>query len=106
MRIVDAYCITVISLVVRIGNRQTINTFRDGVVERFELPSPQVEVLPGVYWGRCEDFFTPAFWKARLWIDGESNPLVNYRIGSSLREEIAACLLGGFGMPAEVGLAA
>jgi len=91
---------------VQSGNQQTVTTWRNGAVEELRLPGPTIEVLPGVSWGRFDDFFTPAFWKARLWIDGEDSPLMEYAIGRSLREEVAACLLGGFGMPAEVGLAA
>lgn len=75
-------------------------------MREYSLPDPGESVLFGVAWGRFDEFFTPAFWKARLWIDGDNNPLMNYAIGRSLREEVAACLLGGFGMPAEVGIAA
>jgi N-glycosylase/DNA lyase len=74
--------------------------------ERLDLPAPDVQVVPGVRWGRFEEFFTPAFWVARDWIDGDSSSLASYTIGASLREEVAACLLGGHGMPAEVGVAA
>ena len=91
---------------VQSGNQQTVTTWRNGAVEELRLPGPTLEVLPGVSWGRFDEFFTPAFWKARLWIDGDDSPLTDYAIGRSLREEVAACLLGGFGMPAEVGLAA
>jgi len=86
--------------------QQTVTTFRGGSVDELHLPAPTVEVVPGVYWGRFEDFFTPAFWVSRNWIDGESCAFATYAIGGSLREEVAACLLGGYGMPAEVGLAA
>lgn len=71
-----------------------------------EWPAPEEEVMPGVQWGRFDVLFTPAFWAGRVWlstIDGEQR---THRLGQSLREEIAACLLGGFGIPAEVGLAA
>ncbi len=90
----------------RTGNPQKVTTFRNGVIEALDLPSPDADVLPGVPWGRFDEFFTPAFWRARLWIDGENSVLGNYKLGKNLREEVAACLLGGFGMPAEVGLAA
>ena len=70
------------------------------------LPGPEEEVVPGVCWGRFDAFFTPAFWKARVWIDGDCSPMLDYSLGKSLREEVAACLLGGFGMQAEIGLAA
>jgi len=65
-----------------------------------------MEILFGVRWGKFDDFFTPAFWVSRSWIDGDSSPHSEYTLGHSLREEIAACLLGGHGMPAEVGMAA
>jgi N-glycosylase/DNA lyase len=85
---------------------QTVTKCRGSSVEQLHLPAPQVEILPGVRWGRFEEFFTPAFWISREWIDGGRSALANYAIGGSLREEVAACLLGGHGMPAEVGLAA
>src|SRR6267154_4970876 len=88
------------------GNQQTVTTWRDGGFQQLDLPASKVEILPGVCWGNFEEFFTPAFWVSRLWIDGDGSPLADYAIGRSLREEIAACLLGGFGMQAEVGLAA
>ena len=87
-------------------NQQFVTTLRNGQVERLCLPEPCAEVLPGVRWGKFDDFFTPAFWVSRAWIDGDSSPHLKYTLGRSLREEIAACLLGGHGMPAEVGLAA
>lgn len=85
---------------------QRITTIIEGCIREIYIPDAQSEVLPGVVWGTFDEFFTPAFWKVRLLIDGESSPILNYAIGKSLREEVAACLLGGFGMPAEVGLAA
>ncbi len=85
---------------------QRVHTVLNGEVREFCLPGPGEEVMPGVTWGAFDEFFTPAFWKARLWIDGDDSPMMEYAIGRSLREEVAACLLGGFGMPAEIGLAA
>lgn len=71
-----------------------------------ELPGPGIEVMPGVCWGRFDEFFTPAFWVSRAWIDGVDYGHEQYTLGRTLSEEVAACLLGGFGMPAEVGIAA
>jgi len=85
---------------------QIITTWRNGDIDQLELPEPSVEILPGVRWGKFDDFFTAAFWVSRSWIDGDSSPHAEYALGTTLREEIAACLLGGHGMPAEVGLAA
>ena len=88
------------------SGQQWITVLRGTRAERLELPAPSAEVLPGVAWGRFDQFFTPAFWISRLWIDGEQSEFVDYTIGRSLRDEVAACLLGGHGMPAEIGLAA
>jgi len=90
----------------RQSSRQSVAVLRGTRLERLDLPSPMAEVVRGVRWGRFDDFFTPAFWVARSWIDGPRSPMAQYAIGRSLREEVAACLLGGHGMPAEVGIAA
>src|SRR4051794_19288313 len=85
---------------------QTVTTCRGSRVEELQLPAPDIEVVPGGRWDKFAEFFTPAFWVSRDWIDGKDSVLRGYSIGTSLREEVAACLLGGHGMPAEVGLAA
>jgi len=85
---------------------QIVTTWRNGGIDQLQLPEPGTDILPGVPWGKFDEFFTPAFWVSRAWIDGDSSPHIEYTLGRSLREEIAACLLGGYGMPAEVGLAA
>jgi thermostable 8-oxoguanine DNA glycosylase len=69
------------------------------------LPAPDTEVMSNVVWGRFEDVFTPAFWAAQAWMDS-SHTDGNFSLGRSLAEELVACLLGGHGAPAEVGLAA
>lgn len=76
-----------------------------GVIERLILPDPEEFVMPGVRWGFHCVLFTPAFWKAIWWID-VGREYCAYRIGETLEEEIAACLLGGYGIPSAVGLAA
>ena len=48
---------------------------------------------------------TPAFWAAQSWMWELEEP-EHYRLGRSLEEELIACLLGGHGIPSEVGLAA
>jgi thermostable 8-oxoguanine DNA glycosylase len=71
-----------------------------------EVPDPEVEVMEGVKWGRFDHFFTPAYWFSQVWYQRMSVFPVVYRLGNTLAEEIVACLLGGHGLPAEVGLAA
>lgn len=68
------------------------------------LPDPTDEVLPGVIWGSAGDYFTPAFWKMFAW-KAELQYLPR-AFGETLREEIAACMLCGYGIPSEVGIAA
>lgn len=74
--------------------------------ESLSLPGEKKELMPGVRWGRFDEFFTPAFWAVRLWLDKDLKTYSRYKLGRSLKEEVAACLLGGFGLPSEVGLAA
>ncbi|MCD9115915.1 8-oxoguanine DNA glycosylase [Pseudomonas bijieensis] len=80
--------------------------FVDSQLYSRDFPDAMSEVLPGVSWGLIEAFPTPAYWAYQVWAnDQESEPL-NYKLGATLAEEIGACLLGGHGIPANVGLAA
>lgn len=72
-----------------------------------QLPSEHQELLPGVTWGDCSQLYTPAFWKMQYVSHKQQDDSNNlYKLGSSILEEIVVCLLGGFGMPSEIGLAA
>lgn len=71
-----------------------------------DLPPPAERVVPGVRWGAFDELFTPAFWAGRVWMQGAEQQAHVHRLGKSFAEEVAACLLGGYGIPAEVGLAA
>ncbi len=70
------------------------------------LPPPEAEVVRDVSWGRPEELFTPAYWRAQVWYRELVGACSSFRLGRTLIEEVAACLLGGHGMPAEVGIAA
>jgi len=85
---------------------QTVYAIHGGTLETLNLPSPEEEVLPGVPWGRAEECLTPAYWASQVWMNDAHRTYSHYRLGNSLIEEVAACLLGGHGIPAEVGLAA
>lgn len=77
----------------------------DGRFAYLDLPPPEADVVPGVVWGRFDHPLTPAFWAAQVWMsDLPTGP--RFRLGATLAEEVVACLLGGHGAPAEVGLAA
>lgn len=79
---------------------------QDGETRELFLPPPQFEILPGVRWGRFDVLFTPAFWAGRDWVHRLDRSFSSVRLGTTLREEVIACLLGGYGIPAEIGLAA
>jgi thermostable 8-oxoguanine DNA glycosylase len=86
---------------------QLVHGVCDGEERYLRLPDPDTEVQPGVPWGSFEYVFTPAFWAAHAWqcsLVGQLSK--HHRLGTTLCEEVAACLLGGYGIPAEVGLAA
>jgi thermostable 8-oxoguanine DNA glycosylase len=70
------------------------------------LPDPTSEILPGVVWGRTDVLFTPAYWASQVWLTTEELSPPSSKSAVTLREEVAACLLGGYGMPSEVGQAA
>lgn len=71
-----------------------------------ELPTPQTELLPGIDWGHAANLFTPAFWKYQVYMQRRNKVHMKHNLGRSLLEEAAVCMLGGYGMPAELGLAA
>lgn len=73
---------------------------------RLDLPSPEKELLPGVVWGSIEAFPTPAYWAYQVFARRLTGEQLHYKLGQSLKEEVAACLLGGHGIPAPVGIAA
>ena len=86
-----------------------MQTMRIGVAEHdsaVTMPDAGTEVLPGLPWGRFDALGTPAYWRGQTLQYERSGRYASTRLGADLIEEVAACLLGGYGMPAEVGLAA
>lgn len=71
-----------------------------------ELPAPEAEVIPGVRWGSFDAFPSPAYWAYQVHARNVCGIGIQYKLGASLKEEVGACLLGGHGIPAAVGLAA
>lgn len=70
------------------------------------VPDKTAEVIPGVLWGAIDAFPSPAYWKYQVLARQNQGAQIRYRLGQSLAEEVAACLLGGHGIPSSVGLAA
>ncbi|MCG7509195.1 endonuclease III domain-containing protein [Mesorhizobium retamae] len=84
---------------------QQVIALKDGQPVFLSLPAPGEEVLPSVIWGDFAYLLTPAFWAAQSWMAAVDRP-AQFGLGDTLAEEVVACLLGGYGAPAEVGLAA
>ncbi len=57
-------------------------------------------------WGLPHELGTAAFWTDQARRSFPNQEQVDFRLGTTLAEETAACLLGGYGAPAAVGLAA
>jgi N-glycosylase/DNA lyase len=75
----------------------------ESLIER-EVPFPDATVAPGVHWGRPDVLFTPAYWMTQYWMQEDAFNLYRHRLGETFEEEVVACLLGGHGIPAEIGI--
>lgn len=71
-----------------------------------DFPAPDQDILPGVKWGHIEAFPSPAYWAYQVLARRLEINTVNYKLGHTLKEEVGACLLGGHGIPAAIGIAA
>ena len=70
------------------------------------LPNENENVYGDIKWGRFEEFFTPAFWRAQTWFfELRNDSALIYQLGETFAEEVIACLLGGHGIPSEMGIA-
>ena len=85
---------------------QTMYAAVTGAVSELPLPTSESQVMPGIPWGSFDELLTPAYWKGQAWQHEQLGTYDDPRLGRSLTEELAACVLGGYGMPAELGLAA
>lgn len=85
---------------------QTISSVLGGQIRELRLPDPNEEVMAGIRWGAFDQFFTPAYWVSQLWMLSDDPIALSYKLGTTLKEETAACMLGGHGITAEMCLAA
>lgn len=87
---------------------QTVHILVGDRLETFDLPEADEEVLPGVRWGDTSLLLTPA-WIARhahiRWRRRSFNGVFRQK-SVTLAEDVVFCLLGGFGIRAEVADAA
>jgi thermostable 8-oxoguanine DNA glycosylase len=77
-----------------------------GQTRSLHIPAPHILVLPGLQWGAFDTLLTPAFWRGQAWQCSLLGWYSDLRLGRTLTEEVIACVLGGYGMPAELGIAA
>ena len=85
---------------------QRVLALCEGELRSLELPGADLPVFErGPVWGDASLPLTPAYWAAQSWMWQIDAP-DHFRLGRSLAEELLACMLGGYGIPAEVGLAA
>ncbi len=73
-----------------------------------ETPGENVPIVVGgerlsLRWGEIHELGTAAYWIDQT---RRLDPPASYRLGETLTEEVAACILGGHGIPAKIGLAA
>ena len=85
---------------------QTCSYISNGEIKSIELPPAEEYVFRNIKWGEYDRMFTPAFWKVQILMCDSIYNNIQYKIGSNLYEEIAGCILGGYGITAEMGLAA
>ena len=85
---------------------QRVSALVDGSLMSLDLPASNAFVTGMKQrWGDACVPMTPAYWAAQTWM-WELDAPDHFRLGRTLAEELLACMLGGHGIPAEVGLAA
>jgi thermostable 8-oxoguanine DNA glycosylase len=71
-----------------------------------KLPSANEELLPGIKWGTYTQLYTPAFWKFQYMLSDYSTNVTAHRLAPTIIEEVVMCILGGYGIPSEIGIIA
>lgn len=86
---------------------QTLHYWVGDAEIRREMPDADAEVIPGVHWGEHCTLFTPAYWLSQFWMDGlDQANRSPYQAHGTLSEELVFCMLGGYGITAEVATSA
>jgi thermostable 8-oxoguanine DNA glycosylase len=78
---------------------------RDRLIQR-EMADANTELLPGVRWGDPWMLFTPAYWLAQAWMTQSDDKTSKYQARDSVVDELGFCMLGGFGITAELATSA
>lgn len=84
-------------------NTQRIYKLSGRKLVTLELPSARDYVVSGVQWGAFTTPLTPAYWKALAWLSESATHISRPAYSrSGILEETIFCLLGGYGIKAEV----
>lgn len=87
--------------------KQTCCYLKAGELKEMTLPSREAPVWNNICWGEFSKTFTPAYWKSQVEMsEYDYKTQADYRTSNSLSDEICACLLGGYGVTAEMSYAA
>lgn len=70
------------------------------------FPAESVNLLPHLKWGSPYQLYTPAFWKLQYLMNTFSSNQEAHRLSDSIFDEVVLCLLGGYGIPSEMGMLA
>lgn len=78
---------------------------KTGEEKWIQIPYENEFIDKDIQWGKNEELFTPSFWYTQTIMNEiTNNEILNYQIGTgSLIEETIACLIGGYGIPSEIG---
>lgn len=71
-----------------------------------DFPGENENVLPGIKWGHFTQLYTPAFWKLQYFLSDFSSRGASHKLASNIIEEVVMCILGGYGIPSEMGIIA
>ena len=86
---------------------QTLHYWVNDVEIRRDMPNADAEVIPGVLWGEHCALFTPAYWLSQYWMNGlDQASRSPYQAHGTLSEELVFCMLGGYGITAELATSA
>ena len=89
------------------STEQICQYVKAGKLREQSLPPECNNVVYGIQWGSFDRTFTPAYWKMQVIMASDDYQVRQILRGSgSLSDEICSCLLGGYGISAEMGYAA
>jgi len=71
-----------------------------------DFPNANEDVLPGIKWGHFTQLYTPAFWKLHYLLSDFPSSESSHKLASNIIEEVVMCILGGYGIPSEMGIIA